>query len=500
MFKRLSSLFLTCVLMAAPAAAPAADMSSVNVVAKPVPGGKPWTAAEIAALHKYVDTQILNAPTLRGAFDGMLIVDTVRKTVLYSKHAQTDFMPASNFKLVVGSTILRKLGPDFSFVTKVESDAAPSGGTLSGNVYLRGGGDAHLDENDLNDAAATLAAQGVRHITGGVVTDATHFDSQPYGFGWSWDDMPYYYAPVVSALELDDGIVHVTMTPGAHVGDPVQLHVWPESSAFKIVDDATTGAAGSKDTTDIARPLDDRNTIEITGSYPLDAKTSGDVRPAVPDPAAFAGDVFLRALRAHGITVDGGVQAGAAPKTAQVLWTHHSEKLPELMADFWYPSDNLMGELFLKELGVAQAGEPGTDANGIIAEQQFLRSIGVDPATVAITDGSGLSHYDHITPEDFVKILEADWSSPYRDMVLNALPVPGFRGTMKNAYLGTLAVGNAFLKDGVIANVRTLSGYVKTRTHGPITFSFQINSWMGPGGPAPLARLRAKFLSHMVNQ
>lgn len=502
MIKRLFAVVFVCaLLLAGAAAAPAADMSSVRVIVKPTPGGKPWSARDIAALHRYFDTQVLKAPTLRGSFDGLLILDTVRRTVLYSKHIDTDFMPASNFKLVVGSTILRRLGPNFSFVTTVDADAAPVNGVIAGNVYLRGGGDAHLDEGDLNDAAAALAAQGIHRIDGAVVTDAAHFDSQPYGFGWSWDDLPYYYAPVVSALELDDGIVHMTMTPGTQVGAPVQLRVWPQSSAFTIVNKLTTGPANSKDTSNIVRPFSQPGTIEIVGTYPLGAKTSGDLRPAVPDPAAFAGDVFLRALQAHGITVGTGVQPGATPPTAHLLWTHQSEKLPQLMADFWYPSDNLMGELFLKQLGVAQAGEPGTDANGIIAEQQFLTSIGVNPASVSITDGSGLSHYDHITPRDFVKILQADWNSPYRDIVLNALPVPGYRGTMKRAYLGTAAVGNAFLKDGVISHVRTLSGYVKTRTHGPVTFSFQINSWMdGPGAAVALARLRAAFLSYLVGR
>lgn len=500
-FLTFASLALIAGLAGAPRSAPAADMSSVNVVVKPTPGGKPWTSGEIRALHRYLDSKILNAPTLRGSFYGLAIVDTVRGAVLYSKNADVDFMPASNFKLIVGSTILRRLGVNFSFSTAVAADAPPARGTISGNVYLRGGGDAHLNAGDLDAAAASLAAQGVGSITGAVVTDATYFDSQPYGFGWSWDDLPYYYAPVVSALELEDGVLHVTFTPGAAPGAPVQLNVHPQTSALKIVNLMTTGPAGSKDTTDIVRPFGQPGTIEFTGSYPLDAKTSGDVRPAVPDPAAYAGDVFLRALQAHGISVADGVRPGATPSGAPVLWTHESEKLPELLADFWYPSDNLMGELFLKELGVAQNGTPGNDANGIAAETQFLQSIGVAPGSVSITDGSGLSHYDHITPGDFVKILQADWNSPYRDVVLNALPVPGYRGTMLHAYAGSLAVGNAFLKDGVISHVRTLSGYVKTRTHGPVTFSFQINSWMNATGqPAALARLRARFLSHLVRE
>jgi D-alanyl-D-alanine carboxypeptidase/D-alanyl-D-alanine-endopeptidase (penicillin-binding protein 4) len=503
MRKRLALVSCALGLLLSPIGATAADMSSVAKITKPVPSGKPWSASQIAALKRYIDKRILAAPTLKNAFVGLKVVDTVRGTVLYSRNADVAFMPASNFKLLVGSTVLRRLGTNFTFVTNVESDAPPQGGTIHGNLYLRGGGDAHLSAQDLNDAAAALAASGVRTVDGALVTDASHFDAQRYGFGWSWDDMPYYYAPVVTALELEDGIVHMTMTPGANVGAPVQLQIAPQTGAFTIDNLIKTGAKGSKDDSDIVRPWDAPNTIELTGDYPIDAKTSGDLRPAVPDPAAYAGDVFLRALQAHGITVGGGVHAGVAPRNAAVLWRHQSEKLPQLLADFWYPSDNLMGELFLKELGVAQAGEPGTDDNGIRAEKQFLQSIGVDPSTVSIADGSGLSHYDHITPSDFVAILQADWNSPYRNIVLDAMPVPGYRGTMLHAYAGSAAAGNAFLKDGVISHVRTLSGYVKTHTHGPITFSWQINSWMGEGKAAQraaLARLRAEFLSHFVNQ
>jgi len=502
MYKRIVILLGWCALLAA-SAATAADMSSVATVMKPKPGGRPWAQEQTAALRRYIDKQILTAPTLRGSLIGLSIVDTARRTVLYSRNADADFIPASNFKLVVGSTVLRKLGMDFAFVTQVQADTAPVEGVIHGNLYLHGGGDALLTAHDLDAAAAALATQGVSRIDGALVTDASHYDAQRYGSGWSWDDIPYYYAPVISALELEDGVVHATMTPGSSAGAPVRLDVWPQSGAFSIENRLTTGPAGSKDTSKIERLWDTPRAIVLSGNYPLGAKTSGDIRAAVPDPPSYAGDVFLRALQKRGIAVDGGVQSGVAPRGTQVVWAHRSAKLPELLAEFWYRSDNLMGELFLKELGVAEAGEPGTGANGIIAERRFLQSIGIDPASVRVGDGSGLSHYDHITPGDLVKILQADWNSPYRDIVLDALAVPGVRGTMLKAYLGTPAVGNAFLKDGAISNVRTLSGYVKTKTHGPITFSWQVNSWMGaerPGGRAALATLRAEFLSHLALQ
>jgi D-alanyl-D-alanine carboxypeptidase/D-alanyl-D-alanine-endopeptidase (penicillin-binding protein 4) len=191
------------------------------------------------------------------------------------------------------------------------------------------------------------------------------------------------------------------------------------------------------------------------------------------------------------------------PQSASVLWRHESDKFPQLLAEFWYPSDNLMGELFLKELGVVQAGEPGSDDKGRLLEQAFLRSIGIDPNTVTIADGSGLSQYDRITPRDLLTILQADWNSPYRQIVLNALPVSGVRGTLENSYLHTPAEYQVFAKTGSISHVRTISGFVKTKTHGPVTFSFLINQWMGedqPGGAAALAKVRAAVFSEFAQQ
>jgi D-alanyl-D-alanine carboxypeptidase/D-alanyl-D-alanine-endopeptidase (penicillin-binding protein 4) len=478
-------------------------MSSVATLKRPVPGGAPWTRSEIARLDASLE-RILGARALRGAHVGLIATDTTRATVLYSHDADDEFMPASNFKLLVGSTALARLGTAFTYKTTVRYAGDPlNGTTLGGSVYLRGGGDALLSAKDLDAAAGAIAALGVKTIAGSIVTDASHFDNQRLGFGWSWDDLPYYYAPVVTALELDDGVAHMHMSPGATVGSPVTLRVDPITSAYTIDNQLTTAPATGKDTSDIVRAWDAPKTIRLTGTYPLGAKESGDLVPAVPDPESYAGDVFLRALIARGITVQGGVRSGITPASASVLWTHESEPMPQLLADFFYPSDNLMGELFLKELGVAQSGEPGTDANGEILERAWLKSIGVDPTTVTIADGSGLSQYDRITPHDLHDILQADWNGANRNVILDALPVAGVRGSLRNSYKGTPAEYNVFAKTGSISHVRTISGFVKTKTHGPITFSFMINDWMGedePNGSAALAKVRGDMFTELAKQ
>ena len=446
---------------------------------------------------------LLENHALRGAQVGLIAADTTRGTLLYSRNADQEFMPASNFKLLVGSAALHILGPNFSYVTTVLADSAPSGGVVTGNLYLRGGGDALLSAADLDAAGESLAVAGVKHIKGDLVADATHDDAQRYGYGWSWDDLPYYYAPVVTALELDDGVVHINMVPGASVGAPVTLRVDPQNDAFTIENKLQTGAHGSQDTSDIERSWDAPKQIGLTGSYPLGAKPSGDIAPSVPDPESYAGSVFARALASHGITLTGNIRDGKTPPHSTVLWSHDSLPMPELMRRFWYTSDNLMGELLLKELGVAQRGEPGTDENGRVVEQRYLRSIGVDPATVSISDGSGLSSYDRITPRDLFTILQSDWNGAYRDIVIDALPIAGVRGSLRHLFAGTPAQGTVFAKTGSISHVRTISGFIQTKTHGVVTFSFLVNQWMGadePGGAAALTLVRGAVLSAIASQ
>ncbi len=460
-----------------------------------------WSAAQVARLGPAIGS-ILQTQALRGALIGFFAIDTARGTVLYARNADSEFVPASTFKLLVGSAALDELGPNFSAITTLLSDEPATGSTLDGNLYLRGGGDAHLSDGDLDAAVTAVANLGVTHVTGSIVTDTSHDDAQRWAPGWSWDDLPYAYAPVVSALELNEGAVRVVVSPGTTVGSIAIARETPQSGAFSLDNRITTGAADSKDTTDVVRPWKAPRTIELVGSYPFGAKPE-ELDSSVPDPPSYAGDALLRAFNARGIRIDGGIASGKTPPGSVVFWSHASVTMPKLLTEFWCPSDNLMGELFLKELGVARSGEPGTIAGGRSVEERYLRAIGVDAASVSIADGSGLSEYDRITPRDLVAILEADWHGPYRRIIVNALPLAGIRGTLAHSFVGTPAQGRVYAKTGSLNHVRTLSGFVQTRTHGPVTFSLLVNNWMGerePNGSIALAKVQGAILSALARQ
>ena len=452
----------------------------------------PWTGEQISKLRADVD-QLLRSPALRGAHVGLLANDVTTKALLYSRAADEDFIPASNLKLITGSAALARLGTSFTFHTTLATSATLGADAIDGDIVLRGGGDALLRAADLDAAASALAQRGIRTVRGNLVLDTSYFDGPAYERGWTWDDFPYYYAPLVSALALEENTIHLLVAPAAASGMPATIAAMPRTSALTIINEVMTGSADAKDSVDIARTAE--GNIRVFGILPLRGPADA-IDAAVPDPVAYAGDVFREALAAHGITVTGTLVRGTTPPGAATLWTHESLPLPQILDEFWHESDNLVGEMLLKSLAVARAGAPGSTDPGIELEQEYLRNVGVDPATIMIADGSGLSIYNRVTPRALVTLLMADWESPNRNIVLDALPLAGVRGSLKSAYLGTPAQGRVFAKTGSMTNVSTLSGYIMTRRHGTVVFSFMLGDALGD--PVGFADVFGKVLSRFV--
>jgi D-alanyl-D-alanine carboxypeptidase/D-alanyl-D-alanine-endopeptidase (penicillin-binding protein 4) len=452
-----------------------------------------WTPSEIANARHAIDAA-LAAPTLRGAHVGLLAVDADSGDVLYERNSSAAFTPASTFKLLVGSAALARLGPAFTFVTEVDAS--------ENTLVLRGGGDARLSAHDVGLAAQAVAATGAKHFDT-LIGDATRYDAERYPGGWSVDDLPYDYAAIPSALSLEENVVHAAVAPGDAVGSATGLVTAPVTDVVTIKNGTTTGAQGSEDTTDVVRPWDQPTTIQLVGSIPLGVKISDDLAPAVPDPPAYALDVFRLDLIQDGIDIGTTTQTLETPPPATTtIWKHSSEPLSKTLGLFWQPSDNLVAEQLLLELGASspsaatERAKIGTRASGYKVEQTWLQSIGIDPHTVTIFDGSGLSEYDRITPNALIAILKYDWAGANRQIVLDALPLAGVRGTLKSSFIGTALAGNVYAKTGTINHTRTLAGYLKTPHHGTIAFALMINDWMdaSPDASESITKLQASVL------
>ncbi|MDQ2908125.1 MAG: D-alanyl-D-alanine carboxypeptidase/D-alanyl-D-alanine-endopeptidase, partial [Candidatus Eremiobacteraeota bacterium] len=450
--------------------------AQTSAMITPAIGGVAWTSDAVATLSRDLDAQLSGAVAIRGAHVGVLAVDTGTGEVLYERHADEEFQPASTLKLLVGSAALEKLGPTFRFRTELDltvRDVSASTRPFD-SVVLRAGGDPFLSDRDLQDAARLVATQRISPLLG-VSIDDSHFDETPYPAGWVWDDFAQSYAARIAAIALEENVVHLTVSPGltvgsragvtaglgAFVGTPIEGCVAALPNFIAVEPNASTGPRAAESTVDVA--VAPGGCLEVVGTIPLGARAES-IDAAVYDPVAYAQRALTDALRADGLTLnrftvigpaDAPVRRTAAQGFAErPLWTHESPSLAQFLGPrFWIPSDNFVAEMLLRQVGFAAAGKPGTTETGTAYERTWLRSIGVDPATTTLADGSGLSQYDRITPRDLVAILQHDWSGPNRQLVLDSLPVGGARGTIEGI-AGTPAAGRVFAKTGSMSHVR----------------------------------------------
>lgn len=138
--------------------------------------------------------------------------------VVVDRRAGTRQPPASTEKLFTTGAALLTLGPSYVFPTTVGRTGTGTGpstgtgtapaddsGTLHGDLVLRGGGDPTLTSADLDRLAASVAAAGVRRVTGRVWLDDTLFDGQRGARGWHADYVGSESGPL-SALMVDHNL------------------------------------------------------------------------------------------------------------------------------------------------------------------------------------------------------------------------------------------------------------------------------------------------------
>src|SRR5262249_36519676 len=176
----------------------------------------------LASLRRYLDTT-LEAPPLARGYWGVAVKSLSTGDVLYERNSRRLMMPASNMKIVTLAAAAERLGWDYTFDTQLFTAGPIEGGTLRGDLVVVGSGDPSLMSADAGAVfagwAETLRHDGVRTIAGRVVGDDNRFEDDGLGFGWSWDDLQDDYAAGVSALQLNENAVRVSIAPGPAAGD-----------------------------------------------------------------------------------------------------------------------------------------------------------------------------------------------------------------------------------------------------------------------------------------
>lgn len=359
-----------------------------------------------------------------GGASGGYVLDTTTGRVLAAVRADTTRNPASVEKLYTTATALLRFGPDATLQTRVLGVGAldPATGTWNGDLYLRGGGDPTFG--------------------------SAAFDRAAYGTG-----------ATISALATAVRAAGVQQVAG---------HVYGDESWLDTLRGGPASGYGLD--LDIGGPL---------GALLFDrglAKEDGSALQR--QPALFAAQQLTLALRAAQVSVPVGVTGtGAAPAGAQQLAVVDSPPMATLVKLTLVPSDNMLAEELVKDVG-AQFGAAGSTAAGAWVVRHTLLRFRIHPQ---VADGSGLSRADRTSPHQVVVLLNALRANA---ALRGGLPVAGRTGTLAYRMRRTTAQDRCQAKTGTLSNVSALAGYCTAANGHLLAFAFIENGVYTPAAKA----------------
>ena len=417
---------------------------------------------------------------------------------LYERDTARSFIPASNTKLYSSAAALDILGPDYRFETEIWAMGRVENGILNGHLIIRGSGDpvigGRFTDGDVTAYfrawADSLKAAGITTIRGDIIGDDDAYDEEAIGYGWQYDDLPYWYAAELSALSFNDNAVDFRLeasTPGS----PAILSWEPMMTSYVTARNAsmTTEAGGSIEE-DYFRPQGSNDFVlgSLVPAGRIDYESL-----SVANPTKY----FLHALRevlvAQGITVLGkGIDIddlSIKPAYAQMthLFSHYSPSLAEIVVPLNKDSHNLYAEMALRAIAADHLPENGEPAAGSVAlavsrARKVFGRAGVDTLHIQLVDGSGLARQNLITSSMTTSLLRYMRTHPNeatQRAFIDSLPIGGVDGSLSSRMKGTAAAGNVQAKTGSMGNVSALAGYVTSASGRELVFSIMANNYLG---------------------
>jgi D-alanyl-D-alanine carboxypeptidase/D-alanyl-D-alanine-endopeptidase (penicillin-binding protein 4) len=182
-------------------------------------------------------------------------------------------------------------------------------------------------------------------------------------------------------------------------------------------------------------------------------------------------------MRENQITFKGEIIEGATPEGSKIVSTHFSKPLSDLIRDMLKNSDNQIAGILLKTIGAHYYHKPTNWEKSVEALKTILaQGTKIDLNNSVIVDGSGVSRYNLITPDQISTLLNTVFhdkkiTKPY----IESLPVAGKDGTLQDRMKDLK--GKVYAKTGSMTGVESLSGYIQTKHHSVLSFVILMNNF-----------------------
>lgn len=400
-------------------------------------------------------------PVLRTANWGFVIYDPKSKKIINSHNETNAFVPASTTKLLTTDTALTLLGPSFRWVTQLEySGSVDDNGILEGNLYIVGSGDPSLGTGKagastystiVNDFKYAIAEKGIKKINGNIIIQTAIFrenkiNTLPENIVWL--EHKNYFLPVGSTRDIDPKNERITIRKKNPFqgGGQTYFYISPYTNRLVYAD-------------------------KFEGTW-IDTK--------IADAPAYLANSLRNALLKSGIAVTGKVIekiVDREPENRILITAYKSPQLRDIVYDTNQRSDNPLSEAMLRMVGFQKYGNQNLETGKKVVVES-LESKKFDTSSLVYIDGSGLSRSHRVTPISQALFLANGMKETYFKDFFDSLPIAGQTGTLKRSFMGD-AYGQIFAKTGTLNRVKTLAGYIKTRTGKILTFSLLINNYSG---------------------
>lgn len=403
------------------------------------------------------------------------------RSPLFSLNARQPMNPASTMKLLTTFAGLELLGPAYTWKTEAWLDGKLENGTLQGDLVLKGYGDPKFTVEQFWLWLSELRARGLREIRGDLVLDRSFFELPPHDPGAFDNDPVRAYNVGPDALLLNFNTLRLRYLP---VGSHMKIISEPQLDGVtldnRLLPDSSKNSCDNWDDTIFVQPKGD--SIVLQGGYPGECGEREHNLNVIPH-TRYVEAVFRALWQQLGGTLLGKSRDGTAGNSAQLFSTHHSEPLSSVIRDINKFSNNVMARQLFLTLGTAtsvSSNEPGEVAPGSIARsteamRAWLSGRKLDFPELILENGAGLSRTERISAQHLAQLLQKAADSPLNAELVASLPILGVDGSVKKRLKESASAGHAHLKTGTLEGVKTVAGYVRSRSGKEWIVVFLIN-------------------------
>ncbi|MDX8339944.1 D-alanyl-D-alanine carboxypeptidase/D-alanyl-D-alanine-endopeptidase [Draconibacterium sp. IB214405] len=426
--------------------------------------------------------KLLQQENYKNALVGINVLELNSGEPVFSLNPEKLLAPASTMKMITSGTALQMLGADYRFKTQISyTGKIDKNGVLNGDLVLIAGADPALGSEYFQDHyfeflknwAKQVKASGIIKVKGNLILDAGIYDTERIPDSWVWGDIGNYYGAGPDAFTVFDNMYRITFSSPKKEGKLTKvIQTYPKIDGLQIENEVLSADSNSDNAYVFGGPFDKHRVIR--GTIPRNRKAF-TIKASIPNPDEVLAQAFLQNLSDEGVFVEGETRYEKnVSKKTELIYTQDSPTLAEIAEVLNHESVNLFAEHFLKQIAVEKNGL-GNRNDAIDLVKEYWEEQGLSMENIFMEDGSGLSHFNAVSPAFFTRYLTRMASN---DAFVESLPVAG-EGTFKRFNTENLPGTTLQAKSGSMTRVRCYSGYLSTDKGNKLVFSFMFNNFGG---------------------